>query len=155
MSFAFSVVDGSYINAKDDRGDGADGSYYELRELELYEVSIVPIGANQETEILAVKTLAGSLRAKAGRMLSSRNETALRDVLSDLKASVAALETVLPEDDSADEEDQEQTSEEEPPPEGQTASAEKSSPTVPATPTPSVSLAMAMIAIESQGEIPL
>lgn len=49
MSFAYDVIDGSIADV-----DGA--SVYELRKLRLHEVSVVPIGANQQTELLAVKT---------------------------------------------------------------------------------------------------
>ena len=45
MSFAYDILDS---------GKGDDG--YHLKELKLYEVSVVPIGANQETEIVAVKS---------------------------------------------------------------------------------------------------
>lgn len=48
MSFAYDVVDCALITE-----DGVDKN--ELREIKLYEISIVPIGANQETEILEVK----------------------------------------------------------------------------------------------------
>lgn len=140
MSFAYSIIDGAFIMPE---GENAGESYFELRELDLYEVSIVPIGANQQTEILAVKTAARSLCAKAGRVLSAKNEDAVRGVITDLKASVTALESVLPEQDSADEEDQDQTSGKEPPPE-----AEKSSDT--ATLSPSVSLALQEIDLNSK-----
>ncbi|MGP9725555.1 HK97 family phage prohead protease [Corynebacterium sp. AOP40-9SA-29] len=56
MSFAFDVKEGGFAEA-----DGTD--VYELRELTLYECSVVPIGANQETEILAVKAMARYLDA--------------------------------------------------------------------------------------------
>ena len=51
MSFAYDVVEGAWV----DRPVADGGGYYELRKLRLHEVSVVPIGANQETEILAVK----------------------------------------------------------------------------------------------------
>lgn len=53
MSFAYDVLEGG--EAQREREDGTKEFYYELRKLKLYEVSVVPIGANQETEILAVK----------------------------------------------------------------------------------------------------
>lgn len=57
MSFAYDVLDGGEAQrARSDDGDDVE-HYYELRKLKLYEVSVVPIGANQETEILAVKAL--------------------------------------------------------------------------------------------------
>ena len=48
---------------------------YELRQLKLYEVGVVPIGANQETELLAVKSAArrARRRVKAGRVLAARS----------------------------------------------------------------------------------
>ncbi|WP_461004821.1 HK97 family phage prohead protease, partial [Terrabacter terrigena] len=49
MSFAYDVIDGGAVT-QDEK------SVYELRQLKLYEVSVVTIGANQETEILAVKS---------------------------------------------------------------------------------------------------
>src|ERR1041384_7208267 len=73
MSFAYDVVEGAAVKSD---GDTA----YELRELKLYEVSVVPIGANQETEILAVKAAADALTSgtKAGRVISAKNESELR-----------------------------------------------------------------------------
>jgi HK97 family phage prohead protease len=59
MSFAYDVLEGGYATRqKDPKGDdGPDNQeeYFELRKLKLYEVSVVPIGANQETEITAFK----------------------------------------------------------------------------------------------------
>ena len=48
MSFAYDVLEAAEVKA-DDRW------VYELRELKIHEVSVVPVGANQETELLAVK----------------------------------------------------------------------------------------------------
>lgn len=69
MSFAYDVIDSEQ---KD------DGNH--LRKLKLYEVSVVPIGANQETEILAVKSHAAALAAgvKEGRVLATRHIDSLR-----------------------------------------------------------------------------
>lgn len=51
MSFAFRVLDAAEAEI--------DGEFvYELTRLKLYEVSVVPIGANEQTEILAVKSAA-------------------------------------------------------------------------------------------------
>jgi HK97 family phage prohead protease len=49
MSFGYSVLEGAFVESEE------NGYYYELRKLKLHEVSVVPIGANQETEILAAK----------------------------------------------------------------------------------------------------
>lgn len=48
MSFAYDVIDAASAEV-----DGEPA--FELRKLKLYEVSVVPIGANQQTEILTVK----------------------------------------------------------------------------------------------------
>ena len=50
MSFGYTVVEGAWVDSDE------HGYYYELRKLKLHEVSVVPIGANQETEILAAKS---------------------------------------------------------------------------------------------------
>ena len=74
MSFAYDVVDEAQVEIAD--GQKAN----ELRDLKLYEVSVVTIGANQETEVLAVKTAADALLSgtKAGRTISAKNEGELR-----------------------------------------------------------------------------
>lgn len=78
MSFAYDVLEGG--DAQREKADGTKESYYELRKLKVYEVSVVTIGANQETEVLAVKTAADALLSgtKAGRVISAKNETELR-----------------------------------------------------------------------------
>lgn len=103
MSFAYDVLD----------HEEADDAVH-LKELKLHEVSIVPIGANQETEILDVKgkptVLEVPIRAvvtagKAGRTLSAKNETKIRDAMSTIAGGLAALQEVLdaalPEESSA------------------------------------------------------
>ena len=58
LSFGFSVINGANTEAG-----------YELRELELYEISVVPIPANQEALITEVK---------AGRAISAKNMDLIR-----------------------------------------------------------------------------
>lgn len=58
LSFGYSVIEAS--NTKDG---------YELRELELYEISVVPIPANREAQITEVK---------AGRAISAKNMDLIR-----------------------------------------------------------------------------
>lgn len=138
MSFAYAVAEGEWVEPVGD-GKTYRDAYYSLKALDLFEVSIVPIGANQETEILAVKAVADSLRAKAGRVLSSKNENIIRDTVAQLTEAAESLKSVLPVDEEAadeDTEDQDQTSGKEPPPgksDGSTAGK--------ATPNPVVSLA--------------
>lgn len=72
MSFAYDVIERALVEK-----DGE--TFVELKQLKLYEVSIVPIGANDQTEILSVKALERMATAvKAGRVLSAKNEGALR-----------------------------------------------------------------------------
>ena len=52
MSFGYTVIEGAYVESAE------HGFYYEIREVKLHEVSVVPIGANSETEILAAKSRA-------------------------------------------------------------------------------------------------
>lgn len=102
MSFAYKVIDGAYVQPEGEGKTWRD-AFYELRELQLYEVSVVPIGANDQTEILAVKSLA--LAVKAGRSLSSKNEESIRTSVAQLEYALAALKSVLPDDDPADDDE--------------------------------------------------
>lgn len=91
MSFAYDVLEGA--DAQREKADGAKESYYELRKLKLYEVSVVTIGANQETEVLAVKTAADALLSgtKAGRAISAKNEGELRKAHEAIGNVLAAI----------------------------------------------------------------
>jgi HK97 family phage prohead protease len=91
MSFAYDVLEGA--DAQREKADGTKESYYELRKLKLYEVSVVTIGANQETEVLAVKTAADALLSgtKAGRAISAKNETELRKAHEAIGNVLAAI----------------------------------------------------------------
>lgn len=87
MSFAYDVRKGSLGKL-----DGDD--VYELHDLKLYEVSVVPIGANQETEILAVKAAADLLSGglKEGRVLASKHMDSLRAARDSISAVLEAAE---------------------------------------------------------------
>jgi len=87
MSFAYDVLDGSQVEK-----DGQ--SYYELRKLRLHEVSTVQVGANQDTEILAVKQAAAAVRAgvKAGRVLAQKHIDSLRSAQEAIAAVITAAE---------------------------------------------------------------
>lgn len=91
MSFAYEVLDSAHAKS-DELGD-----HLELRKLNLFEVSVVPIPANAEAEILAVKhgeDAARRLEAglKAGRVISAKNETELRNAHEAIGRVLAALE---------------------------------------------------------------
>ena len=53
FSFAYDIVEGGWVEQK---ANGVDSSYYELRRLKLFEVGPTLIGANQQTELLDVKS---------------------------------------------------------------------------------------------------
>ena len=154
MSFAYKVIDGAYIMPEGEEYSYRD-AYFELRELQLYEVSVVPIGANDQTEILAVKSFVNALAAKAGRSLSSKNEDAIRTAAAQLEDALTALKSVLPDDEPADDDgddpkagdagveskDPDQTTGTEAPPESDSSSGQ-------APPSPSVSQATEIDEIE-------
>ena len=59
MSFAYDVNDGAWVDGKKNDDGTYSPGYYELRSLDLYEVSICPIGMNQETEVSAKTAILG------------------------------------------------------------------------------------------------
>lgn len=87
MSFAYEVLDGAPVEK-----DGAEA--FELRRLKIYEVSVVPIGANQETEILTVKAATAALAGgvKEGRVLAAKHIDSLRAAGDAIASVVAAAE---------------------------------------------------------------
>ncbi|BAU32463.1 HK97 family phage prohead protease [Microcella alkaliphila] len=97
FSFAYDLIDYAIVKTEED-----DGQVWELRKLKLYEVGPTPIGANQETELLAVKH-AGHVAAriagevKSGRVLSAKNEGELRDARDAIDRVLQTLDT---DDDS-------------------------------------------------------
>lgn len=94
MSFAYDVLDAVEVEEKADEDSDESRDVIELRELKLYEVSVVTIGANQETEVLAVKHNLDALTSgiKAGRTLSAKNETALRDARDAIDSVLSSLD---------------------------------------------------------------
>lgn len=103
MSFAYEEIE-SGPAVRDEK------DVWELRALKVYEVSIVPVGANEETEILAVKqATAHAARAlalvKAGRVLSAKNETELRDAHEAIGRVLSALDSTAEDAGKASGED--------------------------------------------------
>ena len=78
-SFAYSVRDGE----KSDDG-------FHLKDLDLYEVSIVQVPANELAEITMVKSAVDAL-AKAGRVLSAKNEQSLREARDSIDSVLSSL----------------------------------------------------------------
>jgi HK97 family phage prohead protease len=103
LSFAFDVLDEGRVEIDGTGPDGKAGTANELRKLEVFEYSFVPIGANRDTSVVAVKSatdaLVRTLRLdgidpdglKAGRVLSAKNEGALRSAYESIGAVLDAL----------------------------------------------------------------
>jgi hypothetical protein len=143
FSFAYAVTDGS-PQTKD--GD----SFFEIRGVDLYEVGPTPIGANPATELLDLKARAVEIehQVKAGRTFSKANEAAIRDAIELSEAIADSLKSILPPGDpEAEVEGSEKTSGTEP----STDSTGKSKPDV-TTPSPSVALALINIESIEEGE---
>lgn len=102
MSFAYDVIEGAYVETEDDW-------YYELRKLAIHEVSVVPVGANQETEILAVKSAALAVAAgvKAGQIVPAAAKAELKsaiDALGEALTTTTDQEKAAGTPDAKDEE---------------------------------------------------
>lgn len=117
MSFGYSVLEGAFVESEE------HGFFYELRKLKLHEVSVVPIGANQETEILAAKSDDVDELGQFAELLKSATESlertrgALLLAAGAAKAAGIELPAVLAEEtesDSGSAEEPEQVKTEEP-----------------------------------------
>lgn len=88
MSFAYDVLDGGW-------GERDDQQVYELRKLKVHEVSVVQVPANPLAVVQDVKAarviLADALAAKAGRVLSAKNEDALKSALSSIQSVLDSI----------------------------------------------------------------
>lgn len=94
LSFAYDTQDEGQVEL----ADGTKAN--ELRKVKVYEFSFVPVGANQDTSVVAVKSNAEALvdGVKAGRTLSAKNE-------GDIRSAVDLLTGVLSTLDTPDEQD--------------------------------------------------
>jgi HK97 family phage prohead protease len=88
LSFAFDVLDQAPVELE----GGVKAN--ELRKLKVYEFSFVPIGANQDTSVVAVKALADAAAAefKAGRVLAEKHIDSLRSAQEAIGAVIKAAE---------------------------------------------------------------
>ena len=89
LSFSYDILDEGQVELEDGT------KVNELRKLKVYEFSFVPIGANQDTSVVAVKSNALALAegAKAGRVISASNKGELRDARDAIDRVLSALET--------------------------------------------------------------
>lgn len=83
LSFAYDVLEDGQVEIAD--GQTAN----ELRKVKVYEFSFVPVGANQDTSVVAIKGITDAL--KAGRALSAKNETALREARDAIDSVLSSL----------------------------------------------------------------
>lgn len=86
LSFAFDVEDQAEVELED--GTKAN----ELRKLKLYEFSFVPVGANQDTSVVAVKAAAEAIseQIKEGRVLAAKHIDSLRQAQEAIGAVIKA-----------------------------------------------------------------
>lgn len=74
----------------------------ELRKLAIHEISVVPFGANSDTEVLAVKALAAGIDGlKAGKVLSAKNLESLIAARDSLAVVIKAAGQDPDSDDEA------------------------------------------------------
>lgn len=88
LSFAYDVLDEKTITLEDGRKAN------ELQRLKVYEFSFVPIGANQDTSVVAVKALTEAMTGelKAGRVLAQKHIDSLRSAQEAIGAVIEAAE---------------------------------------------------------------
>lgn len=99
LSFAFDTLEEGAVELEDGR------KAKELRKLRVHEFSFVPIGANQDTSVVAVKGIVDGL--KAGRVLSKANETSLREARDSIDSVLSSLpDEGTPEGDGPSDQDQ-------------------------------------------------
>lgn len=91
FSFAYDVKDAEQVTLE----DGVKAN--ELREIDLFEISVVPIPANQNAVMTDVK---------AGRRNSGKDEGTIRDAISALEGSIAALRSLVDAEEFEDGEDE-------------------------------------------------
>lgn len=85
FSFAYDVLDGGW-------GERDDREVYELRKMHVHEVGPCLVGANRDTELLAVKARQMAQDAKAGVGVRALDLGQLKAARADLDAILAAAE---------------------------------------------------------------
>ncbi|OAZ40943.1 hypothetical protein A9Z40_03100 [Microbacterium arborescens] len=91
LSFAYDVLEGGFVKV----GDGVDA--YEIRDVEVFEFSFVPVGANRDTSIVAVKSAVDALvgGVTVGRFGGEKAAGALTAAVAALDSASASLKTAL------------------------------------------------------------
>jgi uncharacterized protein len=95
LSFSYDVEDEAEVEV----AEGVKAN--ELRALKVYEFSFVPVGANQDTGVVAVKAIIENVESelKSGRVLSAKNEGELRNAHEAIGRVLVALDGTKPEDE--------------------------------------------------------
>lgn len=91
LSFAYNIRDAGHVEIETDNGHKHD--VFELRDLDLLEVSLVQVGANRHTTVLAAKAAAAEAAKAAGEFTDDEKD-ALDDAIGDLRDALAALEKI-------------------------------------------------------------
>lgn len=93
LSFAYDTIDQGPIEL-----DGGI-KVNELREVNVYEFSFVPVGANQDTSVVAIKSTAEAIvnDIKAGRVLSAKTEQSIRTAYEALGELIKIADESTPE----------------------------------------------------------
>lgn len=89
LSFAYVVNEGAWVENQNEGG----GGFYELRALELLEVSLVTVGANRLTEVLDVKAHG----TKAGKTISADTAASISSAIDAAKAVLLSAQVVVTE----------------------------------------------------------
>jgi len=106
LSFSYDTLDEGQVELED--GTKAN----ELRKLKVYEFSFVPIAANTDTSVIAVKAAVEALDAgiKSGAEWSAKNEASVRDAHAAAMTTASKLKDVLDAIDASKAKDQGKTS---------------------------------------------
>lgn len=101
MSFAYDVLEDAIVELEEKAPGQGKRTARELRKMALHEISVVPFGANSDTEVLAVKALAAGIDGlKAGKVLSAKN---LESLIAARDSLTVVIKAAGQEPDSDDE----------------------------------------------------
>lgn len=144
LSFAYDVAEDGQIELEN--GTKAN----ELRKVNVHEFSFVPVGANQDTSVVAVKALTEAITTdiKAGRVLAGKHIQSLRNAHEAIGAVIEAAD--------GDQEDQEGKASESPEANADASAEEPAKANAPVSAEeppsePSVDAYLAVISIEEKG----
>lgn len=91
LSFAFDVLDEGQVELEGGRKAN------ELRKLDVFEFSFVPVGANRDTSVVAVKSAVDALAdgMKSGGTLTEKHREALAAAVDTLTGTIDSIKDVL------------------------------------------------------------